>query len=58
MAKQVYRPPQQSVVVAWGMALFWGFIWPWVLVVTHKGPVQRLMDSVIADVDAAARHIS
>jgi hypothetical protein len=47
--------PQQSVVVAWAMALFWGFIWPWVLVVTHKGPVRRLLDSVIAAVDVAAR---
>jgi hypothetical protein len=47
--------PQQSVVVAWAMALFWGFVWPWVVVVTHKGPVRRLLDSVIADVDVAAR---
>ena len=50
--------PKQSVGVAWAMALFWGFAWPWVLVVGHKRPLRRLMESLIADVDAAARHAS
>lgn len=47
--------PEQAVAVAWAMALFWGFVWPWVLVVGHKRPVQRLLESLIADVDTAAR---
>lgn len=50
--------PEQSVGLAWAMALFWGFAWPWVLVVGHKRPLRRLMESLIADVDAAARSAS
>jgi hypothetical protein len=47
--------PEQGVGLAWAMALFWGLAWPWVLVAMHKGPLRRLMASLIADVDAAAR---
>ena len=50
--------PQRSVAFAWAMALFWGFVWPWVLVASHKGPLRRLMNSLIDDVDTAARHAS
>jgi hypothetical protein len=46
--------PEQSVGLAWAMALFWGFVWPWVLVIGHKRPLRRLMESLIADVDVAA----
>jgi hypothetical protein len=34
------------------MALFWCLIWPWILIGMHKGPVQRLMRRIIAEVDA------
>jgi hypothetical protein len=44
----------QNVAVAWGIALFFGFVWPWVLIVLHKPPLRRLMEQVIAEVDAAA----
>lgn len=28
----------QNVAVAWAMALFWGFAWPWILIALHKRP--------------------
>ena len=43
-----------NVAIAWGMALFWGFAWPWILIALHKGPLRRLMEQLIADVDSAA----
>jgi hypothetical protein len=35
------------------MVLFWGFVWPWLLVALHKRPVRRLLERIIAEVDAA-----
>jgi len=43
-----------SVAVAWSMAAFWGFVWPWLLIVLHRRPVRRLIERLIADVDDAA----
>ena len=51
-------PAEQSVTVAWGMALFWGFVWPWLLVALHRRPVRRLMEPLIGEVDSEARHPS
>ena len=50
--------PDQNVAIAWSMALFWGFAYPWILVAMHKKPLRRLMDSLIAEVDVTARHSS
>ena len=44
----------QNVAVAWGMALFWGFVWPWILIALHKRPLRRLMNRIISEVDATA----
>jgi hypothetical protein len=44
----------QNVALAWAMALFWGFAWPWILIATHRGPLRRLTERLIAEVDAAA----
>jgi hypothetical protein len=44
----------QSVALAWAIALFWGFVWPWILIVAHRGPLRRLIERLIAEVDAAA----
>ncbi len=44
----------QNVVIAWAMALFWGFVWPWILIALHKKPLRRLMEQLIAEVDAAS----
>src|SRR5947209_7956181 len=26
----------QNMAIAWAMAVFWGFIWPWILIALHK----------------------
>jgi hypothetical protein len=44
---------EQSVLLAWGMALFWGFVWPWILIELHKRPLRWLMTQLIAEVDSA-----
>ena len=44
----------QNVALAWVMALFWGFAWPWILIAMHAGPLRRLIEGLIAEVDAAA----
>ena len=44
----------QNVAIAWAMALFWGFAWPWILIAWHKGPLRRLIQGLIAEVDADA----
>jgi hypothetical protein len=46
--------PEQSLVLAWSMALFWGFVWPWILIALHKKPLRRLMQHLIDEVDAGA----
>lgn len=43
---------EQNVAVAWAMALFWGFAWPWILIALHKKPLRRLMERLVAEVDA------
>lgn len=45
----------QNLAVAWGLALFFGFVWSWILVVLHKGPLRGLMHMLITEVDAAAK---
>jgi hypothetical protein len=41
----------QNVAIAWAMALFWGFAWPWILIALHRQPLTRLIDRIIAEVD-------
>jgi hypothetical protein len=41
----------QNLAVAWGMGLFWGLVWPWVLIFLHKRPLRRLMERIISEVD-------
>jgi hypothetical protein len=45
----------QNAAVGWGMAIFWGFAWPWLLIALHKKPLRKQMDRIIAEVDDAAR---
>jgi len=42
----------QNLLIAWFMVLFWGFVWPWILVPIHKRPLRGLVERVIAEVDA------
>ncbi len=43
---------EQNLLVAWFMVLFWGFVWPWLLVPLHKRPLRGLVERLIAEVDA------
>jgi hypothetical protein len=45
--------PDQNVVNAWSMALFWGFVWPWILIALHKPHIRGLMNRMIVEVDSA-----
>ena len=42
---------ERHVVFAWAMVVFWGFVWPWLLIALHKRQVRRLLDRLIAEVD-------
>jgi hypothetical protein len=42
---------EQNLRMAWAMALFWGFAWPWILVALHKRPLRRLLTRIVAEVD-------
>lgn len=44
----------QHVLFAWAMVIFWGLAWPWLLIALHKRPLRRLIQRIIAEVDAAA----
>jgi hypothetical protein len=44
----------QNLMIAWAMVVFWGFVWPWLLIALHKQPVRRLMARVVGEVDAQA----
>jgi hypothetical protein len=46
---------EQNLAIAWMMVLFWGFVWPWLLVAMHKRPLRQLVARLIAEVDAQAR---
>ena len=43
----------QNVAIAWALVVFWGFVWPWILIAMHRRPLRRLMNRLIAEVDAA-----
>jgi hypothetical protein len=45
----------QNIAIAWAMAIFWGFVWPWILIALHKRPLRRLMERIVAEVDAATK---
>jgi hypothetical protein len=44
----------QYLLIVWAMVLFWGFVWPWLLIALHKRPLRRLVARLIAEVDAEA----
>jgi hypothetical protein len=44
----------QNVAIAWAIALFWGFVWPWILIALHRGTLRRLLAQLVAEVDATA----
>jgi hypothetical protein len=44
----------QNVFAVWFMVLFWGFVWPWLLISLHKRPLRGLITRLITEVDAEA----
>jgi hypothetical protein len=44
----------QNLGIAWAMAVFWGFVWPWVLIAVHKRPLGRLVRRLTMEADAGA----
>lgn len=45
---------EQNLAIAWLMVLFWGFVWPWMLIALHKRPLHRVIRRLIAEVDSGA----
>ena len=45
---------EQNLLIAWLMVLFWGFLWPWLLISLHKRPLRGLVTRLITEVDAGA----
>ena len=45
---------RQTLLIAWAMVVFWGFLWPWILIGIYKTPLRRLMTRLINEVDAVA----
>ncbi len=41
----------QSIVLLWAFIVFWGFVWPWLLVALHKRPLHSLVKRLVAAVD-------
>jgi len=44
----------QQVRVAWALVVFWGFVWPWLLIAFHKRPLRQLFERIVSEVDAVA----
>jgi len=47
-------PAHRGLLVAWGMVVFWGFLWPWLLIALHQPPLRRLVTRLITEVDGRA----
>ena len=43
---------EQNWRIAWLMVLFWGFVWPWLLISLHKRPLRGLIARLISEMDA------
>jgi hypothetical protein len=44
---------EQNLRIAWLMVVFWGFVWPWLLIATHKRPLRGLVERLVAEIDGA-----
>jgi len=44
----------QNLMLLWAIVLFWGFVWPWLLILLHKGPLRRLVTHLIKEIDGQA----
>jgi hypothetical protein len=37
--------------VFWPSVIFWGFVWPWILVAVHRRPAARALERLFAEVN-------
>lgn len=44
---------EQNLLIAWLMVVFWGFVWPWLLIAMHKRPLRGLVERLVAEIDRA-----
>jgi len=44
----------QNVTVVWVIVLFFGLVWPWILIAWHKRPLRKVITRIIHEVDAQA----
>jgi hypothetical protein len=42
---------EQNITLLWAFIVFWGFVWPWLLVALHKRPLHSLVKRLVAAVD-------
>lgn len=45
---------EQNLYFAWGNLVFWGFIWPWIMIALHKRPLRRLLKKLVTEIDNEA----
>jgi len=43
-----------DVAIAWGLAIFFGFVWPWLMIFIHRGQIRNAMRTLISEVDRVA----
>jgi len=46
-------PYSGAKTLFWVMVIFWGFVWPWILVALHKRPAARALERLFAEVNSA-----
>jgi hypothetical protein len=49
---------EQNMALLWAFIVFWGFVWPWLLVALHKRPLHALVKRLVAAVDESAAELS
>lgn len=42
---------EQNITLLWAFIVFWGFVWPWILVVLHQRPLRALVERLVTAVD-------
>ena len=48
----------QNIILLWAFIVFWGFIWPWILVALHKRSLHALVKRLVAAVDESVADLS
>jgi hypothetical protein len=43
-----------GAAIGWGMVIFWGFVWAWLLIALHKPFSKQCLNRVLAEIDGQA----